>query len=429
MHEIIHLSLGPQANHVNSQFYDLQSNYFVYTDEEAANSLVDPSVRFVAGKEYTPRAGFWDFRGGFGKRLRYNSNYEPHQTAEELGEQVERLQVLDDVKIQHADLYWAANLKFPLHPKQQFELLDWEFDPIEAPYGKPRGSPQNESANSFMTFAQGQDQYNVVDTEFHHEYLDSTVRRLFEQCDNLSGINILTDFTGWGGFTVGLLEPLRDDFSQKVPVFSWASGAWSLKTQFRAIIDSYLETVLGLTEFSDLVIPLKLDRGSSFAENAEKINLLFETVGVVSSLRKNRVSMATVVQDLTIGSNANIVTGTTNYQDLVPTDLSGEKVESKTGFLRPSTTLSPSQQTSLWDQNLNPQRLVENGTYAHRIHKHYVPQSRSAPDSYLYAELSLNDGIKKLQNLVGFNHDLKVRVLDLVENYRWGYESDSDEIE
>lgn len=427
MHEIIHLSLGPQANHVNGQFYDLQSDYFAYTDEQVANSLVDPSVRFVAGKEYTPRAGFWDFRGGFGKRLRYNANYEPQQTTEQLTEQVQKLQVLDEVKIKHGELYWEANLKLPLHPKQQFELLDWEFDPVDAPYGRPRGAPPGETTSSFMTFDQGQDQYNVVDTEFHHEYLDSTVRRLFEQCDNLSGINITTDFSGWGGFTVGLLEPLRDDFASKVPVFSWASGRWSLKNQSRVIIDSYLETLLGLSEFSDLVIPLKSE--SSFSEDAEKINLLFETVGVVSSLRKNRVSMATIAEDLTIGSNANIVTGTTSMYDLVPADLLGKKVESKTGFLRPSTVLSPVEQTMLWDENLKTQSLVENGTYAHRIHKHYVPQSRSVPESYLYAELSLNDGIKNLQSLVGFNHDLKVRVLDLVENYRWGYESDSDEIE
>lgn len=435
MHEVVHLSLGPQANHINSCFYNCQETYFVFTDEEVANSLVDPSVRFVAGKEYTPRAGFWDFRGGFGNRLRFNAAYEQQQTAEQLADQVDRLQVLDQAKVHHANLYWAASLRVPLHPKQQFELPDWEFDPVDFVYGKPRGASKADSANSFLTFDQGADQFAVVDAACHHEYLDNTIRRVFEQCDNLSGVNLTTDLTGWGGFAAALLEPLRDDYAQKVPVFSWAaSSRWPLKTESRTIIDSHLESLLGLCEFSDLVVPLRTDPSLSFAENAGNVNLLFETTGVLSSLRRNRVSMATIADDLTIGSNANIVLGTTSAIDLVPTGLRGKKVESKVGLLRSSSLapLSKVDEMILWDEHFREQLLMENGTFAHRLHKHVVPQAlpcdltSRVSAGHLYAELSLNDGVKNLEQLVGINHDLKTRVLDLVENYKWGYETDSE---
>jgi hypothetical protein len=66
MHEVIHLSFSPVANHVHSHFYNAQESYFVYDDSEVQASHVDPHVLFRSGKGFTPRALIWDFRGGFG---------------------------------------------------------------------------------------------------------------------------------------------------------------------------------------------------------------------------------------------------------------------------------------------------------------------------------------------------------------------------
>ena len=80
MHEIIHLSLSAQANHLTTHFYNAQDSYFVYDDRTVSH--VDPTVLFRAGlgsdmrtSTFTPRALIWDMRGGYGSMKKANALY------------------------------------------------------------------------------------------------------------------------------------------------------------------------------------------------------------------------------------------------------------------------------------------------------------------------------------------------------------------
>ena len=428
MHEIVHLSHGPQANYLNTLFYNCQQNYFVYRDDQVARSLVDPSVRFVAGKEYTPRAAFWDFRNGFGNLGKTSRVYEQIDSKQDILTQNGAVEV--PATLTPAGSYWTDYLKVRVHPQSKHEIPGWEFDPELAPYGQVKGHTEG---MSFATFDQGVDEYRQAEVENSHEYLDLTVRRIFEQCDSLAGINMLTDMTGWGGWTAAMLEPLRDDYASKVPIFSWAMSSARLKQ--RVTIDSHLETILALNEYSDLVIPIATDANQSFLQNAQRVNLLFETICLNSSLRQSRLSMREIADDLTIGTSAKIVSGSVAGSSLRLPELKTKRhIEACTGFLRSvNEPLSKAQQSEIWDTRFQEEAKVSAGTAEHKLHRHFVPQSLPTAEfegydsNYVYADLTLDEGVRNLESLVGPNYDLRTRVLDMTQEYSWTWQDSDDD--
>ncbi|ANB14173.1 Dml1p [Sugiyamaella lignohabitans] len=351
MHEVIHLSLSPISNHLNSHFYNAQESYFVYSDSEVADSKVDPTVRFQQGIGYTPRALVWDFQGGFGALKQYSGAYSdnnssiPSRDIWEGGEpdRIARKQVttseyqksldsgnLTDPKLNKTNtLYWSDYIRVDYHPKSKLVLKDWEYDPIRYPKGRPRGSgesdptpssPTSASTASFNGYDIGISQWNQIQAENDKEYLDRSFRPILEQCDSLDGLVISTDVdSAWGGFTECMLSDIIDDYCPKVPRFVWGLYDQDLNGKKLSIYDtmSRIKSTAGLIENSTLFVPLSLPKLDQFpAELSKQIglplttwqktalyNMVYEPMSVLSSLRGNsRVSMSTLANSLTNGA-------------------------------------------------------------------------------------------------------------------------------
>lgn len=385
MHEVLHVSTGPRANWLSARYFDAQSEYFVYSDEDVKNSHVDPQVHFVAGKQFTPRALFWEFRTGFGRLERIAAVYESKDVPDDVVK-------IAASQVPSSNLYWTDNLKIPLHPRAQNEIPNWEYDPIKYPQGRLRGS---ESRAEFVEFDQGLSEYQELNRD--GDYLDTTLRHELENCDSPAGMNVVTDFSGWGGFSSGILEGFRDEFSSKLPVFTWAACSSP-----RPII-SNLETYLGFSEFSSLLLPLDVIQAPEDTEHLE----LFETVALLSSLRKDRVSMYRLMEDLTLGSSCNIISATP-WRNLI----------SQRSLLKAEVKISrPGSSTS---NNLLPS---EDGEH---LQEYYCPQPLHGSDKTF--KLQLTDNPLALRKLVPQkNHDLRERIYELTEPYIWSYQSDSDD--
>lgn len=445
MQNLVHLSYGPRSNLLNTLFYNTQREYFVYTPEQVKTSKVDPNVRFSTGKEYTPRAGFWDFKGGFGKLQKVSEVYEDKE-----------LDIEDEIQKMTTDSVntWTDHLQVALHPSSKHEIANWIA--VEGnDDGKVRGSLEGDD-KPFALFDEGRDEFQFMNSENMNDYVEETVQPIFEKCDIVSGINLCSDFSGWSGFSTQFLQALRDDYVPKTAIISWVQHQQQ-RVYRRDQIDSYLETLLEFNEYSDLIIPTTL-RGSD-SENIAQLNLVFETVSLMSSLRTNlpeRLTMDELIYEITKDTDAKIVearaaTGhtvetvdiwsprmsTTKYDfgmDLfnLPLRKRNKKpvpkvYKSVIGFDRPN---SPDAPNMLFKQQFNKERLLEDGVT--NVYDHTCPQRSYSPlvgDYGLYVELNLSNAPTKLRELcTGWNHSLRERTYDMTEPYLsyWDQDSDSD---
>lgn len=341
MHEIVHLSLSSTANHVHSHFYNAQESYFVYSEQEAAESKVNPHVLFKSGKAPTPRGLIWEMRGGYGAMRGFNHPLYDYDRDSE-GKEVDNSIVwnsssVDTVKQQSIPkseyqvaldqgqktlpelnpsntLYWSDYLHIYYHPNSLLTLPNWEYHPIEYPKGRTRGAGNTE----FKDYSVGMDQYTELDQD--GEYLETHFRPILESTDSLSGVSLSTEIdSGWGGFTSGILSQLRDDYIPKATVFTWGFYDDD-STVSRQMQLSRVKTTSSLVENSSIFIPMgtpslpvKFDRQIDISSNYHRsalYNVVFESFSLLSSLRnEKRVSMQEIAEALQFGSRRNIAAG------------------------------------------------------------------------------------------------------------------------
>lgn len=433
MHEVIHLSFGPQANELNGQYYNSQQSYFVYTPEEAAKSLVDPSVRFVYEKEYTPRAAFWDYRNGFGRWKQYSDVYEQPQDHNSLTEEQGKPTVL--VEGSEACTTWTSRIKVPLHPESLHKIPDWEFDPDRYPNGHQRGAPSDELREFDLNY-EGANQLEAVSRGSggkREDYLDLTLRPILEKCDMVDGVNLVTDLGGWGGFTVPYLETMRDEYLPKGTIFTWALSRRTHKYRW-PIQQSRIETLAGFSDLSSLVLPLQdmtpTRNSIDIEQNAQSYLPIFETVALLSSLRRGRVSMHQLMDDATKTiPRANIV------QAYRAGGISASKINEVCGEANRTHN-----KVQIWRCKNDPKDDIAaeleqvSSLPSDYNRKHYwCPQtlgSQSENES-LNCILEVNDDPLKLRNVTKQGkHELRELVHEMTDSYVWGWEepSDSDDV-
>lgn len=370
MHEIIHLSLSAQANHLTTHFYNAQDSYFVYDDRTVSH--VDPTVLFRAGlgsdmrtSTFTPRALIWDMRGGYGSMKKANALYsdgfddntdasdarnnalvwdqgnKPLKVIQEdqvaANEYQKALDTGKDVIEKAAALtpettrYWSDYNNIYYNPKSFHQLNNWEYDPVRFPRGKPRGE-EPDGGRQFVDYETGVAEFTEMNVSSEDAYLEHVFRPALEECDSLSGITISTEGdSAWGGFTAKVLEELREEYIPKTPVFTWAvydgkvgakidhTTSYKNIKQSRQQVLSRIKTTTALARDSTLFIPISKPQASILKNyDAESnwhskalLSLPFETISLLSSLRsEKRVSMQTVAEYLQCGSTRNIVSST-----------------------------------------------------------------------------------------------------------------------
>lgn len=424
MHEVVHLSFGPQADALHCEFYNQQQKYFVYNKSELDSSHVDPQVRFVYGREYTPRAVFWDFRNGFGKQKQYRHELEE----EDLAGQVDKISLPSQESEQ-----WADHAEFPIHQSSMHRIPDWDWLPNH-PFGIQRGAPEGQH-EEFEHEEMGTEQFSAACHQQGgnaEDYLDTTLRPQLERCDLLEGVNLVTDLGGWGGFASRYLATMRDEFVTKQPIFTWALSRPLSKIYPRHVPLklqlSRVETMAQLSEFSSLVLPLENVVDGDFRANARAHLPAFESLCLLSSMRRNRIGMERIVQDLTVElPQANILQ--------VDNDIIAEFSEVKRISTRNTVVVNrpdpqhPEDCQSSDQKHSSKPALLDVHRDGNRDNQETVydcPQV--ATSKKLQTRYEVNDRPLALRTLVRrhASHDLRELVGDLTDNNVWRWESDSD---
>ncbi|KAA8905781.1 hypothetical protein TRICI_005238 [Trichomonascus ciferrii] len=444
MHEIVHLSLSSSANHVHTHFYNAQEQYFVYSEEEARESKVDPHVLFRSGKAPVPRSLVWEMRGGYGGMRGFNHPLYDYDRDVE-GNEVDNAIVWTDSNVELVKAptiprseyqraldqgqpvpkldssntcYWSDYLHMYYHPSSLLTLSNWEFHPTEYPKGRSRGAGNAE----FKDFSVGVDQYEEMNRD--KEYLETNFRPVLETCDSLSGISLTTEVdSGWGGFSSQILAELRDDYLPKTPVFSWALYEPDNRLT-REMTLSRIRSTVSLVDNSSVFIPMgkptlpagfprPVDLSSQYYVSALQ-NVVFESFSVLSSLRHDRrVSMQEIADAVQCGTNRNVVsdvncaigdTGLINFSPDAFKPAGSSHVFSKIGLIRPPKEAPNPQPTQpqnirdlysnptpllntvssdgLWDSYFQRNRLLEAGTPESCLTKFECPQPFTTPSSF-----------------------------------------------
>ncbi|KAK9480367.1 Misato segment II tubulin-like domain-containing protein [Lipomyces japonicus] len=340
MREIIHLSFSTLSNHLSTHFFNAQ-DYYLNLDHDGSSGPVDHNVTFRSGiasdgstETYTPRCLLWELKGGYGSLKKYNELYDwnSENVTPSGVVRIEQPRIQQNEYIKSLDtgtgslnyltpantLYWSDYCNVFHHPRSLLQLSSWEYDPIQAPKGRVMGTSSNASSTTsggaatsrvqqFTGFDTGEQEFYSHDRDHDgagSAGLESNFRLLLEECDLISGLNVITNVdSAWGGFSVAAMNELRDEYLPKTSVFVW--GLQDGTPLDRAAQYSRIRTEAGLIPVSTMYIPLCLpsspatlinkflpaDRTSSFDPSSpwHVAGLLaagFETLTMPTRLRK-----------------------------------------------------------------------------------------------------------------------------------------------
>lgn len=272
MREIITLSFGQTAGHINTDYFNSQEHYFPL----ATKSSSDPQVRFRRGvatdgrtETYNPRLLTWELKGGYGAFQAFNQFYtEGESSTKKVWDQGEvkeiKEKVIDKNEYQKAlDLgrenasqlstdstkRWTDYNRLLHHPKTRHQLDNWVFDPDTSPKGVHRGGQQE-----WTGFEVGVNEWDQV-LNVDKEYLDTTLRAWVEECDSLGGLNVVVDDSAWAGVAAKVLANYRDDFDAKGTVVTWSVDAKPEK-KTRDSQKNAIQTTMALSQQSSIYIPV-----------------------------------------------------------------------------------------------------------------------------------------------------------------------------
>lgn len=390
MREIVTVSQSQRSNHLATQFYNCQDSLIEYSRWKESRN--DPLVHFRATVtastiSFNPRALLWELSGGYGALGQYEYfGGDCGDCGEELEQRHESIvrkpvvksayQVALDNGTQAPKLtmestrYWSDYSRVIYEPNSFSTLTNWEFDPDECPEGRLAMGKER----SFKGFDVGVEEWANVGEDF----LEDKLRVSLEHCDLLNGLNIVTELdSSWGAFSSELVEAIRDDYSPKSSIVTWAihkPGSQKLALQERL---DRIKTFMALQGSCTAFIPLsEMDQESMWISAAIQC-IPFDTFQTMNSEKAQAgMNFHTMLQSLSLGSDRHLVSGVnaTNGDDAWQfSDLLYNGEDSGHRFSEMSITRPASDGSSLDHQPEEVDRTTTNYT---------MEQCFNPPDSY-----------------------------------------------
>ncbi|QHS75482.1 Dml1p [Saccharomyces paradoxus] len=338
MHEVVTISVSQRANHLNTQFFNIQEGYLQLSKEQQVNDskiFLNPTVDKVSRTvSFTPRALLWDARTGNGSlgTYQYSETQDYHFGNEDRFK--DQTIIKTHPKIPKSEYqsaldagtplptlsrentkYWSDYSKLIYGPSSFNILRDWYHD-VENP-NQP--DFQNLGERKFDRYSIGYDEFTE---NYLQEFFDGNLHTELEKCDTLQGLNLVSDVeSGWGGFSSALLLELRNELPKKT-VFSWGfneddpftndSPMKGLSKKWLPIISNKLRSTINMMLESDLYFPLYASPGLTNWETAGENCRILDSINatVSQSNLEQRKTMDYLTTAVTLGySSRNMITG------------------------------------------------------------------------------------------------------------------------
>lgn len=338
MHEVVTISVSQRANHLTTQFFNIQEGYLQLSKEQQVNdskiflnSVVDKVSKTIS---YAPRALLWDARTGNGSlgTYQYSESQDYHfgnedkfkeQTVIKTHPRIPKSEYQSSLDAgaplpclnRENTMYWSDYSKLIYGPSSFNILRNWYHD-TENP-NQP--DFQNLGERKFDRYSIGYDEFTE---NYLQEFFDGNLHRELEKCDTLQGFNLVSDMeSGWGGFSSALLVELRNELPKKA-VFSWGHNEDDpftddfpmkrLSKKWLPIISNKLRSTINMMQESELYFPLYAAPGLTNWETAGKSCRIFDSINatISQSNLEQRKTMDYLTTAITLGySSRNMVTG------------------------------------------------------------------------------------------------------------------------
>lgn len=306
MGEVITVGASDIANHVLTHLYNKQESHIPYRKNQQVlyDNRVFLSSSLVNGStNYHPRALIFDVRNGFGALSKYEfyestpdlSNFDIINTQEPIVKNEYQIGLdkgenkLDSLSTTNTK-YWSDYNKLIYKPSSLHMLDNWEIRDGTI-------TNRNTPTLHFDKFNYGQEEFRNQEDDI----LDS-FRKLLEECDYFQGMQLVTESeSGWSGFTNEFLLSVKDQYfnytsNNKFNIWSYNLFSPQKLNQFQML--TRIKSMVELSKTSSLVIPLSVDRSSSW-HNSAKASLLINSIWEL--LNTNKTNMkdfeTTLLQD------------------------------------------------------------------------------------------------------------------------------------
>ncbi|KYR00462.1 hypothetical protein DLAC_02463 [Tieghemostelium lacteum] len=276
---LLTIQIGNYANFIASHYWNIQNqNYETTIKKENEDFEINPEClyrtihNFERASEpvYKPRALIFDFKSNLGS---LNSDGRIHRgTAHQTQE--EQVKNNSDEGI---STFIQKPLGKPINPLDKAvdnSLCGFEYwsDYLYGDYSKNSIVEIPDSFNSIpnqstLCYDDGKEllSHSWQLEELYQDYL----RKMFEECDCISGFQIFCDSSDlWGGITSMVMDHLSDEFTSK-PIITFSSVAYQEHQSNESIYNQSM-SLLELSKSSRIYIPMYLD--DTFAS---KYNPLF----------------------------------------------------------------------------------------------------------------------------------------------------------
>ena len=209
MHEVVTISVSQRANHLTTQFFNIQEGYLQLSKEQQINDskiFLNPTIDKVSKTiSFAPRALLWDARTGNGSlgTYQYSDTQDYHFGNEDKLEAqtvIKTHPVIPKSDYQSAldagvplpslnkknTNYWSDYSKLIYSPSSFNTLKDWYHDvanPNQPDF-------QNLGERRFDRYSTGYDEFTE---NYLQDFFDGNLHTELEKCDTLQGLNIVTD--------------------------------------------------------------------------------------------------------------------------------------------------------------------------------------------------------------------------------------------
>ncbi|KAJ3800617.1 Misato segment II tubulin-like domain-containing protein [Lentinula aff. detonsa] len=220
MREILYVQAGNLANYIGTHFWNTQESYFAYSDDEEI--LLNHDISFRDGETlkgeptYCPRLLSFDHKANFGTLSRTNTLYENED--------------IDGSQLWQGNSAEYGRVPIEPHAYQAHLQTDGEPTSLAADFTNdirywsdfnrvfyiPRTVQMLPNVPDWQktegNWAFGQESFQRYNEET--ELMESSVRLFIEECNSFQGLQLMSDTSTFGSFSISFLMAFNDELSR-----------------------------------------------------------------------------------------------------------------------------------------------------------------------------------------------------------------------
>ncbi|KAJ3994637.1 Misato segment II tubulin-like domain-containing protein [Lentinula boryana] len=220
MREILYVQAGNLANHIGTHFWNTQESYFTYSDDE--ETLLNHDISFRDGETlkgeptYCPRLLSFDHKANFGTLSRTNTLYENEDID---GSQLWQGNIAEYGRVPIEPHAYQAHLQTDGEPTSLAadftnDIRYWsDFNRV---FYIPRTVQMLPNVPDWQktegNWAFGQESFQRYNEET--ELMESSVRLFIEECNSFQGLQLMSDTSTFGSFSISFLMAFNDELSR-----------------------------------------------------------------------------------------------------------------------------------------------------------------------------------------------------------------------